>query len=105
MATVTFDTLKFANRLKAAGAESRLTEVKAKAIAEAFAEQQTQIEKYWTEKQTATKTGVAEICLEIERLRAETRQAIAEAKNDMLKWGAGMLLAQAGLIAVLVKLL
>jgi uncharacterized protein YecA (UPF0149 family) len=112
MTTITFDTLKFANRLKAAGAESRLAEVEAEAIAEAFAEQQVQIERHWTEKQTATKTDVAEIRLEIERLRAETRQAIAEthrtiveAKNDMLKWGAGMLLAQAGLIVTLIKVI
>jgi hypothetical protein len=105
MTTITFDTLKFANRLKAAGAESRLAEVEAEAIAEAFAEQQVQIEKHWIEKQTATKTDVAEIRLEIERLRAETHRAIVEAKNDMLKWGAGMLLAQAGLIITLIKLL
>ena len=101
MTTITFDTLKFANRLKAAGAESRLAEVEA----EAFAEQQVQIERHWTEKQTATKTDVAEIRLEIERLRAETHRAIVEAKNDMLKWGAGMLLAQAGLIVTFIKLL
>jgi len=105
MTTITFDTLKFANRLKAAGAESRLAEVEAEAIAEAFAEQQVQIERHWTEKQTATKTDVAEIRLKIERLCAETHRAIVEAKNDMLKWGAGMLLAQAGLIVTLIKLL
>ena len=35
-------------------------------------------------QQTATKTDVAEICLEIEHLRAENNRAIVEAKNDIL---------------------
>jgi len=112
MAAITFDTLKYANKLKAAGAEPKLAEVEAEAMAEAFAEQQSQIEKYWLEKQTATKSDIAEIRLEIERLRSETQKSIAEtqrtvveAKNDMLKWCAGMLLAQTGLIVTLFKVL
>ena len=36
MSTVTFDTLKFANRLKAAGADSRIAEAEAEALAEAL---------------------------------------------------------------------
>jgi hypothetical protein len=40
-----------------------------------------------------------------ERLSAIIHRAIVEAKNDMLKWGASMLLAQADLIVTLVKLL
>ncbi|MFI3157194.1 MAG: DUF1640 domain-containing protein [Methylococcaceae bacterium] len=112
MAAITFDTLKYANKLKAAGAEPKLAEVEAEAIAEAFAEQQLQNEKHWLEKQTATKSDIAEIRLEIERLRSETQKSIAEtqrtvveAKNDMLKWCAGMLLAQTGLIVTLFKVL
>jgi hypothetical protein len=34
MAAITFDTFKFANRLKAAGAESRLAEAEAEALME-----------------------------------------------------------------------
>lgn len=112
MAAVIFDTLKYANKLKAAGAESKLAEVEAEAIAEAFGEQQLQIEKHWLEKQTATRSDVAEIRLEIEKLRSETQKAIAEtqrtvveAKNDVIKWCAGMLLAQTGLIMTLLKVL
>ena len=33
---ITFDTLKYANRLKAAGAESRIAETEAEALAEVF---------------------------------------------------------------------
>lgn len=112
MAAITFDTLKYANKLKAAGAEPKLAEVEAEAMAEAFAEQQSQIEKHWLEKQTATKSDIAEIRLELERLRSETQKSIAEtqrtvieAKNDMLKWCAGMLLAKTGLIVALLKIL
>ncbi len=112
MVAITFDTLKFANKLKAAGAESKLAEVEAEAIAEAFINYQAQIEKHWLEKQTATKSDIAEIKLEIEKLRSETQKSISEtqksisdAKNDMLKWTAGMLLAQTGLIVTLLKVL
>ncbi len=105
MAAVVFDTLKYANKLKAAGAESKLAEVEAEAMAEAFAEQQLQNEKNWLTKQIATKSDIAEIKLEIERLRSETQKAIVEGKNDMLKWCAGMLLAQTGLIVTLFKVL
>ena len=36
MSAITFDTLKFANRLKAAGADSRIAEAEAEALAEAL---------------------------------------------------------------------
>ena len=36
MVAITFDTLKYANRLKAAGAESRIAEAEAEALAEVF---------------------------------------------------------------------
>ena len=113
MSAITFDTLKFANRLKAAGAEPKLAEAEAEAIAEALADVLRQTptaeELRRIEGQTASRADVKEteaaLRLEIERLRTETQKTIGEAKTDTLKWGAGMLLAQAGLIAALVKLL
>jgi Tfp pilus assembly protein PilO len=36
MAAITFDTLKYANRLKAAGAEPKVAEAEAEALAEVF---------------------------------------------------------------------
>jgi hypothetical protein len=36
MAAITFDTLKYANRLKAAGAEPKIAEAEAEALAEVF---------------------------------------------------------------------
>ena len=79
MATITFDTLKFTKRLEAAGVVAEHAE----AIAEAFSEA--------TGTELVTK----------DYLRAEMEAA----KSDMIKWMAGLLLAQAGLIAALVKLL
>ena len=79
MPTITFDALKFTKRLEAAGVAAEHTE----AIAETFSE--------------ATGTElVTKDCL---------RAKMEAAKSDMIKWMAGLLLAQAGLITALVKLL
>jgi len=79
MATITFDTLKFTKRLEASG----LPPEQAEAIAEAFNE--------------ATGT---------ELVTKDFLKAVIEAaKNDLIKWIAGLLLAQAGLVTALVKLL
>ncbi|MFZ5487312.1 MAG: DUF1640 domain-containing protein [Pseudomonadota bacterium] len=77
MSAITFDTLKYANRLKAAGMEPRLAEEQAEALADALTEQ----------------TPLA------------TKADLADAKTDLIKWVAGMLVAQAAVVATLVKLL
>jgi hypothetical protein len=79
MSSITFDTLKFVKRLEAAG----MTAPQAEALAEAFRDA--------TGEELVTK----------DYLKAE----IEAAKNDLVKWIAGMLIAQAALIAALVKLL
>ena len=86
MTTVTFDTLKFVT-LKAAG----VPENQAEAFSEAFKDAQSDTE-------LATKYDLKEL-----ELRLEAR--INEVKYDMIKWIAGMLIAQAGLVAALVRLL
>ena len=87
MATVTFDTLKFVRTLKAAG----IPENQAEALSEAFRDAQSDAE-------LTTKYDLKEL-----ELRLEAK--INEFKYDMIKWIAGMLIAQAGLVAALVKLL
>jgi hypothetical protein len=77
MTTIAFNTLNYANRLKTAGMEARLAEEQANALAEALAEQHN----------LATKADLAEV------------------KTDLIKWVAGMLVAQAAVVATLVKLL
>ena len=86
MTAVTFDTLKFAKKLEAAG----LPAPQAEAIAEAFREA--------TSEELVTRDYLD--------ARLETVKASIEtAKADLVKWVAGLLIAQAALIAALVKLL
>jgi hypothetical protein len=80
MATITFDTLKFVERLKAAG----VPEEQAKAEVEALT---TALNETIAERELATKTDLEAI------------------KADLIKWMAGLLLAQAAVVATLVKLL
>jgi hypothetical protein len=87
MTAITFDTLKFVRTLKAAG----VPEIQAEAFSEAFKDAQSDAE-------IATKHDLKEL-----ELRLEAK--INEVKFDMVKWIAGMLIAQAGLVAALVKML
>ena len=87
MATITFDTLKFVRKLETAG----FSMTQAEAMAEAFREAS-------GEAELATRQDLKEM-----ELRLEAK--ISDIKFDLVRWIAGMLLAQAGLVAALVKLL
>ena len=63
MSTVTFDTLKFAKRLEAAGASAQLAEAMAEAQQEAFSEA--------LQGQLATKTDISEVKASVAEVRAE----------------------------------
>ena len=86
MATITFDTLAFVKRLKNAGFD----EAQAEALSEAQKESLTEI----LDTTLATKSDIV-------RLEKE----IASSKTEIIKWVAGMLVIQAGVVAALVKLL
>ncbi|MEW6594518.1 MAG: DUF1640 domain-containing protein [Thermodesulfobacteriota bacterium] len=79
MATITFDTLKFAERLEKAG----LSREQATAIAEA----QKQALAEAMDSQLAAKADLMEM------------------ENRLIKWGIGLALGQVAVIAALVKLL
>ena len=83
MASITFDILKFTRMLEANGIPPEQ--------AEAFREATSQAD-------LATRPDLRELELRLE-------DKIGEIKFDLMKWIAGMLLAQAGLVAALVKLL
>lgn len=87
MATLTFDTLKFANRLKAAGVPPQQAEAQAEAFAEATAA-----------FDVATRADLRE-------LEARIDARLLDVKADIIKWLAGLLIAQAAVVAALVKLL
>jgi hypothetical protein len=77
MASITFDTLKFADRLKEAGIAPEQAEAEARALAEAL-----------NASDLATKADLLEL------------------KMDIIKWMVGLALAQVGLlIGILVKML
>jgi len=81
VATITFDTLKFANRLKEAGVPAAQAEAEASAIADAL-----------VSSDLVT--------------RSDLQVAIAELRADIIKWMVGLALAQVGLlVGILVKLL
>ena len=75
MSTITFDTLSYAKKLKSAG----------------FTEEQAEIQ--------------AQTLKEILGTELATKKDLAETKVEIIKWVAGMLLAQVAIAAALVKLL
>jgi hypothetical protein len=97
MATVTFDTLKFANRLKAAGVPEKQAEAEAEVLAEVLAV---------SLKELATKGDLKLLEASLRQQMAEMRQQMAEMKTDLIKWVVGIALAQISLlIGILIKLL
>lgn len=87
MSAMTFDTHKFVQTLQEAGFDTKQAEAISRAFREASGE-----------AELATRQDLREM-----ELRLEAK--ISEIKFDLVKWIAGMLLAQAGLVAALVKLL
>jgi len=86
MSAITFDTLKFARALKNAG----VPDEQAEAFADAF-------------RDATSDELVTRDYLNARVADVETR--IETAKADIVKWMAGLLIAQAAVVAALVKLL
>ncbi len=102
MPAMAFDNLEFAKRLLAKRLkEAGFTEQQAEALAAAEAE--------LIENNLATKRDLQELEValkkDIKELELRLEAKINELNFDLVKWIAGLLLAQAGLIAALVKLL
>lgn len=97
MATVTFDTLKYVRQLEAAGIAPQQ--------AEAFVTAQRDILSEALDTQLATKADISDLRHDLRELKTGVKTDISEAKSDTIKWLAGLLLAQAALVATLVKLL
>lgn len=114
MSTLTFNTLKFANRLKTAGVPSVQAEAEAEALSEIF-------EANWSELATkqdivesrqGTKHDIAELHHEIGDLRKDLQRVeerfdtkLANLKFELLKWLIGLTIAQVGLVIGLLKFL
>ena len=91
MATITFDTHQFISTLIEAGFEVK----QAEAVSSAFKTAQSDTE-------VATKRDLQELEL---RLESKIDKVTSDLKVDLIKWMAGSLIAQAAVIATLVKLL
>ena len=100
MVAITFDTLKYANKLKAAGAESRIAEAEAEALAEVFE---------LNLKEVATREDLKQMAERLnEKMDARFFQLDARflqlEQSMIIKLGGGMVVA-IGAVATLVKIL
>jgi hypothetical protein len=95
--TITFDTLAYVKKLKAAGVPEKQAEVQAETFAEII------------EDRIATKHDILLLKQDLKELelslKQELRLGLADTKAEIIKWVAGMLVAQAAIVATLVKLL
>ena len=95
--TITFDTLAYVKKLKAAGVPEKQAEVQAETFAEII------------EDRIATKHDILLLKQDLKELELSLKQelklGLADTKAEIIKWVAGMLVAQAAIVATLVKLL
>ena len=99
MTAITFDTLKFANTLKAAGVPPAQAEAEAEAVA---LSEVLEVNL----KDLATKEDLRLEIRDLEqRMEAKIDKTASDLKVDLIKWMAGALVAQAAVIATLFKLL
>lgn len=97
MTTISFDTLAYTKKLKAAGVPEKQAEIQAETFAEII------------EERLATKQDIELIRRDMKELeltlRNDLERGLASVKSEIIKWVAGMLVAQAAIVATLVKLL
>lgn len=87
MSTLTFDTLKFAKTLTAAGVPSAQAEAEAEALANALEES----------GKTANLTTKQDLAI----VKAELEVKIAEMKSELIRWVVGVGMLQTAMIAAL----
>lgn len=102
MSPTVFDTLNYVHKLKDVGVPEKQAETHARALADII------------ESNLATKHDIKEIERDIEEVRKEieqirrdmaTKTDLEKTKTEIIKWVAGMIVAQAAIVAALVKLL
>jgi hypothetical protein len=98
MSTLTFDTLKFANRLKTAGVPAGQAEAEADALSEVL---ETNLSELATKEDLRHEIG--DLRHEMKESASALRQEMSGMKFELLKWMIGLAVAQAGLIIGLLK--
>lgn len=96
MTALTFDTLAYAKRLRNAGIPEAQAEAQATALADALKGSAVEL---------ATQADLREMELRLDARFTAVHRDIEAMKADLLKWLIGLLIAQVGLFAALVKLL
>ncbi|MDQ3566194.1 MAG: DUF1640 domain-containing protein [Pseudomonadota bacterium] len=102
MATITFDTLKFGNKLKAAGVADKHAEAEAEAIAEVI---QVNFKELVTKEDLRRELKEFEMRFDtkLERLEGKLMGEITQVRGEitLLKWMLGVLLA--GVVSLVLK--
>jgi len=105
MSTLTFDTLKFANRLKTAGVPAVQAEAEADALSEVL---ETNLSELSTktdlrEVETGLRHEIGDLRKDMDARFAGVDAKLEKMKFELLKWMIGLTIAQAGLIIGLLK--
>jgi uncharacterized protein (DUF885 family) len=83
MSTLTFDTLKFANRLKTAGVPSTHAEAEAEALSEVFEANLSELATKQDILEFATKQDIADLRRDMEGSAFALQQGFAKLRHDM----------------------
>jgi len=83
MSTLTFDTLKFANRLKTAGVPSMHAEAEAEALSEVFEANLSELATKQDILEFATKQDIADLRRDMEGSAFALQQGFAKLRHDM----------------------
>jgi len=120
MATVTFDTLKFANQLKTAGVPVGHAEAEAKALSEIFEtslselatkedlrheirELDTGLRHEMKELETGLRHEMGDLRKDLQHVEERFDTKLANLKFELLKWLIGLAVAQTGLLIGFLK--
>ena len=110
-AIIAFDTLSYANELKEAGFTEKQAEIQAKTLKKiiesnlATKQDILMLQKEIEKNAQAAKQDILMLQKDIATTKTDLQKEIANTKAGIIKWVAGMLLAQAAIVATLVKLL
>ena len=96
MTVLSFDTLKFARRLQAAGMDARLAEEQAEALAEALDANLQEL---------ATRADIAVVRKDLQQLESDLRKEMLLLEQRLIIKLGSMLVVAVGMVAALVKLL
>lgn len=97
MTAITFSTHKFIRKLETAGFETRQAEAMTEALSEVLDESTTMT--------LASKSDMIDLRMELKKDINSLHLDLRDTKVDLIKWVTGALIAQAAVVATLVKLL